>query len=111
MLVDGEGKQSVTMEYLLEKRPAMQRLEEHEALKSERPTVKFTPLTFTAEDVVRLLHAKVVKPPAVFNKILTNRFEVTQLDLIELPVYVFRYRHLRRERELRIHGVTGESLK
>jgi hypothetical protein len=60
---------------------------------------------------VRLLHSRVVKPPPVFNKILTNRFEVTELTLLELPVYVFRYRYLGREKEIRIHGVTGELLK
>jgi hypothetical protein len=64
-----------------------------------------------AEDAVRFLHGKLVKPPTVFNKILTNRFEVTELSLIELPVYVFRYKYLGREKELRIHGVTGELLK
>jgi hypothetical protein len=52
-----------------------------------------------------------VKPPPVFNKILTNRFEVTELSLLELPVYVFRYRYLGRAKEIRIHGVTGELLK
>jgi hypothetical protein len=59
---------------------------------------------------VRVLHGKVVKPPSVFNKILTNRFEVTELSLIELPIYVFTYKYLGREKELRIHGVTGELL-
>jgi len=111
VLVDGEGRGDLSMEYLLEKKPQMQRLEEREALKKERTAVKFAPLTFAVEDVVRLLHGKVVKPPPVFNKILTNRFEVTELHLLELPVYVFRYRYLGREKELRIHGVTGESLK
>jgi len=28
-----------------------------------------------------------------------------------LPVYVFRYRYLGREKELRIHGATGEPFK
>jgi hypothetical protein len=109
VLVDGEGRENLSMEYLLEKKPQMQRLQEE--MKVEQPAVKFTPLTFTAEDIVRVLHDKIVKPPVVFNKILTNRFEVTELQLLELPIYVFRYRYLGREKELRIHGVTGEFLK
>ncbi len=110
-LVDGEGRENLSMEYLLEKRPQMKPMEKPEALENEAPAVKFAPLTFTAENVVGLLHGKVVRPPAVFSKILTNRFEVTELRLLELPVYLFRYRYLRREKELQIHGVTGESLK
>jgi hypothetical protein len=111
VLVNGEGKTDLSMEYLLERRPQMQRLEKREELKTETQAVKYLPLTFTAENVVGLLHGKVVRPPPVFNKILTNRFEVTELHLIELPVYLFRYRYLGRERELRIHGVTGELLR
>jgi hypothetical protein len=111
VLVDGEGRPDLSMEYLLEKKPQMERLEKREALKSEASDVRFAPLRFTAENAVGLLHGEVVRPPAIFSKILTNRFEVTQLRLLELPVYLFRYRYLGRERELRIHGVTGEWLK
>lgn len=111
VMVDGEGREDLAMEYLLEKKPQMQPMEKLEALKSETPAAKFAPLTFTAENVVGLLHSKVVRPPAVFSKILTNRFEVTELRLLELPVYLFRYTYLRRQKELRIHGVTGELLK
>jgi hypothetical protein len=111
VLVDGEGREDISMEYLLEKKPQMRRLERHDELGNQGPTPRFAPLTLKAENAVRLLHGKVVKPPNVFNKILTNRFEVTELSLIELPVYMFRYRYLGREKELRIHGVTGELLK
>lgn len=111
VLVDGEGKEDISIEYLLEKKPKMHRLEEHDELVAQGPTTRFAPLSLKAEDAVRLLHAKVVKPPTVFSKILTNRFEVTELSLFELPVYVFRYEYLGREKELRIHGVTGELLK
>jgi len=111
VLVDGEGKEDVSMEYLLEKKPQMHPMEERAERGDQRPTAKFTPLILTAEDAVRLLHSKVVKPPPVFNKILTNRFEITELSLLELPIYVFRYKYLGREKEFRIHGVTGELLK
>jgi hypothetical protein len=99
------------MEYLLEKKPQMRRVEKPDELVDRRPATKFAPLTLKAEDAVQLLHGRVVKPPPVFNKILTNRFEVTELTLLELPVYLFRYRYLRREKELRVHGVTGELLR
>jgi hypothetical protein len=112
VLVDAEGREDLSMEYLLEKKPQMQRMEQVEALASAAPTVKFAPLTFTVEDAVRLLHSKVVKPPAVFSKILTNRFEVTDLDLMQLPVYVFRFKYhiaatYTRSQTLQVNAVTG----
>ena len=111
VIADGEGREDISMEYLLEKKTQMHRLEEHDKPGDHKAATKFAPLALKAEDAVRLLHSKLVKAPPVFNKILTNRFEVTELSLLELPVYVFRYRYLGRERELKIHGVTGESLK
>jgi hypothetical protein len=111
VLVNGEGKEDISMEYLLEKKPRMHRIEKTDRPFDRGSNTKFVPLTLKVEDAVRLLHSKIVRPPPVFNKILTNRFEVTELSLLELPVYVFRYRYLGREKELRIHGVTGEPLK
>ena len=111
VLVNGEGNEDISMEYLLEKKPQMHRIGRTDHPSDEAPKTRFVPLSLKAEDAVRLLHSRVVKPPPVFNKILTNRFEVTELSLLELPVYVFGYRYLRRERELRIHGVTGELLR
>ena len=111
VLVDGEGNGDVSMEYLLEKKPQMHKIEKTDQPPHKGATTRFVPLTLKAEDAVRLLHSRVVKPPPVFNKILTNRFEVTELSLLQLPVYVFRYRYLGREKELRIHGVTGEPFK
>jgi hypothetical protein len=111
IIVDGEGNEDIQMNYLLEKKPQMHRMEKTDELVDGGPATKFAPLTLKAEDAVRLLHGRVVKPPPVFNKILTNRFEVTELSLLELPVYMFRYRYLRREKELRVHGVTGELLR
>jgi hypothetical protein len=111
ILVDGEGNEDIQMNYLLEKKPQMHRIGKTDEPVDRRPVTKFAPLTLKVEDVVHLLHGRVVKPPSVFNKILTNRFEVTELSLLELPVYMFRYRYLRREKELRVHGVTGELLR
>ena len=111
VLVNGEGNEDISMEYLLEKKPQMHRISKTNQPADEESKTRFVPLSLKAEDAVRLLHSRVVKPPLVFNKILTNRFEVTELSLLELPVYVFRYRYLGREKELRIHGVTGELFK
>jgi hypothetical protein len=111
ILVNGEGNEDISMEYLLEKKPQMHKIEKTDQPPDEESKTRFVPLSMKAEDAVRLLHSRVVRPPPVFNKILTNRFEVTELSLLELPVYVFRYRYLGREKEIRIHGVTGELLK
>jgi hypothetical protein len=111
ILLDGQGKENVFMEYLLEKKPQMQRIDERDEPNYRRSTTKFTPLILKSDDAVRILHSKAVRPPPVFSKILTNRFEITELSLIELPIYVFKYKYFGRERELRIHGVTGELVK
>ncbi len=111
VLLNWEGREDLSMEYLLEKKTPIRRLAKRESLKSDAAEVKLTSLSFTAEDAVQVLHSKVVKPPAVFSRILTNRFEVTELHLLELPVYLFKFRYLGREKELRVHGVTGESLR
>ena len=111
LLVDGNGKADPSMEYLLEKRPSMEYMSRAEASTNEGVVAKFAPVALDVEHVTKLLHAEIVRPPTVFSKILTNRFEVSELRLIELPVYVFRYRHLMSEKELRIHGVTGEIRK
>jgi len=111
LLVDGDGKPDPSMEYLLEKKPPMDYVEKNEVYKKGSVIAKYAPVALGVERVVNLLHSDIVKPPTVFNKILTNRFEVSELQLLELPVYVFRYKHLVREKELRIHGVTGETLK
>jgi hypothetical protein len=57
------------------------------------------------------LRDKIVKPPENFSKILSNRFEVTRLNLFLVPFYVHWYRYRERIREMRIHGVTGELLQ
>jgi hypothetical protein len=57
------------------------------------------------------LRDKIVKPPENFSKILSNRFEVTRLNLYLIPFYSYRYRHRGKVREMKIHGVTGELLE
>jgi hypothetical protein len=51
---------------------------------------------------------KIVKPPENFSKILSNRFEVSILNLYLVPFYVYRYRYQDKTKEIRINGVTGE---
>lgn len=57
------------------------------------------------------LRDRIVKPPESFSKILSNRLEVTRLNLFLIPLYVFRYRYQDKVSEIRIHGVTGEVLE
>jgi len=51
---------------------------------------------------------KIVKPPENFSKILSNRFEVSILNLYLVPFYAYRYRYQDKIKEIRINGVTGE---
>jgi hypothetical protein len=57
------------------------------------------------------LRDRIVKPPESFSKILSNRFEVTRLNLFLIPLYAFRYRYEDKVGEIRIHGVTGEVVQ
>jgi hypothetical protein len=61
--------------------------------------------------IVKRLRERIVRPPTAFQSILENRFEITKLQKVFLPVYVFHYQYKDRIKEVRINGVTGEVMK
>ena len=61
--------------------------------------------------IVNRLRERIVRPPTAFQSILENHFEVTKLQTVFLPVYVFHYQHKDKIKEIRINGVTAEVMK
>jgi hypothetical protein len=51
-----------------------------------------------------------VRPPTAFSKILSNRFQVSELAEFLMPSYVFEYVWRGQSRKLTIHGSTGAVL-
>jgi hypothetical protein len=61
--------------------------------------------------VFEKLRSKIVKPPESFNKIVSNRFEVTRLNLFLVPFYHYQYRYGEKMKELNVNGLTGEVIE
>jgi hypothetical protein len=110
LYLDEMGAEDRELETLREKHPNLESLSERtdldDLLKGYlREAAEKKKLAFEK------LRDKIVKPPENFSKILSNRFDVTRLNLYLIPFYVYRYRYRERIREMRIHGVTGELLE
>ena len=56
---------------------------------------------------MRKLHTVIVKPPAAFSKILSNRFQINELAQYLMPVYYFTFERKSERKELGVHGYTG----
>lgn len=74
------------------------------------PNAEIVKGSVVKEDLVRRLHSMLVKPPTAFSKILSNRFQVTELAEFLMPSYVFEYVWKGQARKLTIHGSTGTVL-
>lgn len=110
-LVNGAGDEDLEAEDFLSRKPPARKLASIEELRLSQPEAEVVIPALGKEDLVERLHQRIVKPPAAFSKILSNRFEVTDLDLYFVPNYFVRFRHGIRVRELRIHGATGEVIR
>ena len=78
-----------------------------EELNLKYPEVEFSPASIAKEDLVRRLHTSIVKPPTTFSKILSNRFQVTQLAEYLMPVYSFTFEWHGLRKSVSVHGYTG----
>lgn len=78
-----------------------------EELALNYPGVEIVTDSVTKEELVRRLHALIVKPPSTFSKILSNRFQVSELDQYLMPVYSFTFEWRGQKRALAVHGYTG----
>ncbi len=110
IFVNAEGKEDLEAEAFFEGNLPIKRINQEELSKSY-PTAEIVSGSITKEDLVRRLHELAVKPPGSFSRILTNRFQVTELVEFLMPAYTFRFKWKERVKEVSLHGYTGAMLQ
>lgn len=106
IFVDAEGKENLEAEAFFDRDLPLQKMSADQ-LATELPGAEMGKSSITKEDLVRKLHAMVVKPPSAFSKILSNRYQITQLAEYLMPVYSFVYEWRGQRKEVTVHGYTG----
>lgn len=106
IFVDADGKENLEAEAFFDRTLPLQKASLNE-LKETFPSAELRAGSTSTEDLVQKLHTLVVKPPAAFSKILSNRFQVTQLAEYLMPVYSFMFEWRGQRKELTVHGYTG----
>ena len=106
IFLDAEGHEDLEAEAFFEGKIPLQKLRREDILK-ELPNSQISASSVSKEELIRRLHAAIVKPPSAFSKILSNRFQVTALVEYLVPVYSFTFDCRGQKRNLRLHGFTG----
>ncbi len=106
IFVDADGKENLEAEAFFDRNLPLQKVRMEE-LNQEFPTAELGKGSITKEELVRKLHAIVVRPPTAFSKILSNRFQITELATYLMPVYSFPFEWRGQRKELTVHGYTG----
>jgi hypothetical protein len=106
IFVDADGKENLEAEAFFDRNLPLQKMSADQLAK-EVPGAELGKSSITKDDLVAKLHAMVVKPPNAFSKILSNRYQITQLAEYLMPVYSFVYQWRGLRRELSVHGYTG----
>jgi hypothetical protein len=106
LFVNAQGKEDLEAEAFFDRTLPLKKTSVEE-LNLKYPEVEFSPASITKEDLVRRLHASIVKPPTTFSKILSNRFQVTQLAEYLMPVYSFMFEWRGQRKSVSVHGYTG----
>lgn len=104
--VDADGRENLEAEAFFEGKLPLQETDERELAK-QFPGAKVGPGSISREELVRRLHASIVKPPATFSKILSNRFQVSTFAEYLMPIFAFTFEWKGRRKELLVHGFTG----
>ncbi len=106
IFLDADGKEDLEAEAFFEGRIPLEELH-GEDLKNKFADAEFGRTSMTKGDLVKMLHEIVVRPPETFTKILTNRFQVTELSQFLMPVYSFTYEWNGQKKQVNVHGYTG----
>jgi hypothetical protein len=107
---NADGKEDLEAEAFFEGNVPLQKIAP-DALDSRFPGAEIWPSSVAKEDLVQKLHSIIVKPPAAFSKILSNRFQITELAQLLIPTYAFNFEWHREKKELVVHGYTGSILQ
>lgn len=106
LFVNAHGKEDLEAEAFFDRALPLRKTSVEE-LALNYPGVEIVTDSVTKEDLVRRLHSLIVKPPATFTKILSNRFQVSQLSQYLMPVYSFVFERRGQRKTISVHGYTG----
>ncbi len=106
LFLNAEGKEDLEAEAFFEGKVPLKKSSK-EDLATQFPGAELRASSISKEGLVRRLHGRIVKPPATFSKILSNRFQVTELAEYLMPVYSFAFEYHGEQKELTVHGYTG----
>ncbi|HUK27820.1 MAG TPA: hypothetical protein VLV31_05295 [Candidatus Acidoferrales bacterium] len=106
LFVNAQGREDLEAEAFFDRTLPLRKTSVEE-LNLKYPEVEFSPASITKDDLVRRLHASIVKPPTTFSKILSNRFQITQLAEYLMPVYSFTFEWRGQRKSVSVHGYTG----
>ena len=104
--LNAEGKEDLEAELFFEGEPPLEETSPPQIAK-QFPDAKLSPSLISKEELVRKLHSSIVKPPATFSKILSNRFQITTLVEYLVPVFLFTFESRGQRKELLLQGFTG----
>ena len=106
LFVNASGKEDLEAEAFFDRTLPLKKSTVEE-LALNYPGVEIATDSMTKEDLVRRLHALIVKPPTAFSKILSNRFHVSELAQYLMPVYSFDFEWRGQRKSISVHGYTG----
>jgi len=109
IFVNADGKEDLEAEAFFEGNLPLQKTSRQQ-LNEMFPNAKLTKESVSKENLIRRLHSMIVKPPTTFTKILSNRFQVTELVNFLMPVYIFEFVCEGQSRQVTVHGFTGAIL-
>jgi len=110
LYLDAHGRYDRQLERFIRRKPPLQPLSNVEQLQRASKSAEIMPLHETKDSVIRRLTEAVVEPPKTFTRILSNRFEVTDLVLLYLPVYEVKYQYAKKQGIAHVNASTGELL-
>ena len=106
LFVNAQGKEDLEAEAFFDRALPLRKTTLEE-LSLRYPGVEIATESITKEELVRRLHALIVRPPAAFSKILSNRFQISQLAQYLMPVYSFAFEWHGQRKNIAVHGYTG----
>ena len=111
LYLDMYGREDENFKNLIMSSPRTSKIKHFSNLKVKGLRTDITRSVESKAGIVKRLLDRTVHPPTAFQSILENRFEVTKLQTVFLPVYVFHYQYKDQIKEIRINSVTGQAMK
>jgi hypothetical protein len=106
LFVNAQGKEDLEAEAFFDRALPLTKTTMDE-LMLNNPDVEIATSSITKEELIRRLHALIVKPPTAFSKILSNRFQVSELAQYMMPIYAFPFEWRGQKKSISVHGYTG----